>query len=157
MARFLTIFILCSWLTNAKGQVSAVVVNEAGLPIRNLTVTTDAGTAYTTNFRGIFSIKENFKTITIAGHGYLSRIMNRSEITDTIMLLPYMLNEFVVYGKRRDKTHFKKNPFRKADPTTGVRKPTGINLLGWLNIFDRKRHRSSKKEREMNEKIWREY
>lgn len=111
----------------------------------------------TTNYQGRFNVAGDVRSLTFIRPGYETLMMNRGEVTDTILLLPsyHRINEVVVYGKLPG-TDFSvatlignemKN--RLPDPNTSVGISVGgkDGMLSWLRVFE-KGHVSEKKRRE---------
>ena len=152
--RFIVFTLLLFGFLSVSAQISGVVVDmETKKPLPYVKIKTDNGHFYATDYKGCFRIKDEFKSVSFSNFSYLKREMNRSEVGDTIFLLPYILNDFVVYGTNLKKPHFTFKSVGKANPITGVSKPSGMDFLGWLNVFDRSRHHPSKKERQKNKEI----
>jgi hypothetical protein len=139
-------------------QIKGVVVDmDTHKPLPYVKIKTDNKQYTATDYKGNFSIPAEFKSVSFTNISYLTREMNRAEMTDTIFLLPNTLNEVVIYGQDPYKIHFDLKSVGKPSIITGVRSPSGIDLLGWLNIFDRSVHHPSKREREKNKQIWDNY
>jgi hypothetical protein len=148
----------CAVKTTA--QVHGVIADmETHKPIRGAKIYTNRNQSFSTNYTGHYSLPENFTSATVTHPSYLRRMVKKAEIGDTIFLLPYTLKEVVVYGKKRDTSSGLDLNFSSdilEDPLTKPRKPSNKDLLGWMKAFNG-RHHPSKKEREKNEKIWKEY
>ena len=83
-------------------------------------------------------------------------MMNKEELTDTVLLLPTMLNEVVVYGKA-PKLGFDVQEAARQSARIGARMAPGGFGFDFFRMFDKRTRRPSKKEREMNERILKTY
>jgi hypothetical protein len=85
----------------AKAQDTIVVVDkETGTPIREVNLTTDKGAISRSNYRGQILVEGDFKSATLSHASYLTRVVKRVELKDTLWLLPRenRLSEVVVWG-----------------------------------------------------------
>lgn len=85
-------------------QVRGVVVStETGVPVRDVVLYTDVGHKVVTAWDGTYCLPDSFASVTLAHPKYERRVMLRSEMGDTINLIPalYALTEVVVIGRRR--------------------------------------------------------
>ena len=111
-------FILCSlrilrcviimtvglWAANAVAQVRCVIVDkETGTPIRNVKLYADNKELAVTNYLGQIVADTTFRSATLSHPDYLSRLVAREELRDTLWMLPkaIRLDEVVVWGKYR--------------------------------------------------------
>ena len=88
----------------AKAQDTIVVVDkETGTPIRDVNLTTDKGGLRQSNYRGQIAVEGDFKSATLSHASYLTRVVERAELKDTLWLLPRenRLSEVVVWGKNK--------------------------------------------------------
>ncbi len=88
----------------AKAQDTIVVVDkETGTPIREVNLTTDKGAISRSNYRGQIPVEGVFKSATLSHASYLTRVVERAELKDTLWLLPRenRLSEVVVWGKNK--------------------------------------------------------
>ena len=85
----------------ARAQDTIVVVDkETGTPIREVNLTTDKGAISRSNYRGQILVEGDFKSATLSHASYLTRVVKRVELKDTLWLLPRenRLSEVVVWG-----------------------------------------------------------
>ena len=88
------------WAQTARSQTRCVVADiETRRPLRGVRVTTDTNATIETDYTGTCILPATFKSLAFASYGYMRRKMNKEELTDTVLLLPTMLNEVVIYGK----------------------------------------------------------
>ena len=76
--------------------------------------------------------------------------------TDTVLLLPTMLNEVVVYGKAPKPGFDLQEAARRSARIGAMKAPKGVKF-DFFRMFDKSTRRPSKKEREMNERILKTY
>lgn len=139
---------------DTRAQVKSVVVDiETRTPIRDVTISMNTNNGVKTNWDGTFCIDKDFSSATFTRSGYLSRVMNKEEIKDTVFLLPNgrTLAEVVVYGKKP------KKKFDYSGMTSTDRKllanqgmATGFNILGFIPLAInalKDSHKMSKKEK----------
>lgn len=141
--------------TTAGAQRRGVVANaETGVPLRDATIYTDRGNAYTTDWQGCFAIDSTFLSATIVKADFVSLTVEAAEMADTLYLLPKFntLAEVVVWGKRR----FSPNAVKSWQPSYVPAPTSGIGGLDILGLFYRKRPMSQKEVEKHNE-IMREY
>jgi len=138
----------------ARGQRRLTVVDvETRVPIRGVNVTSRTQRADTTDWQGMITVPDSCKTLSFSHVKYESRILNLSEVKDTVFLISKLmgLNEVVVIGKGKDEDKLKElkrtmilDPKEAqliaADPSAG------FNVLGLLETFFKKR-KERKKER----------
>lgn len=102
MRIFVLSFMLVVSVFHAFAQKKGVIVSMAdGIPIRDVKIFTNTNKVATTNWRGEYTIKSYFTSVTITHSDYVSLTLNLYEMGDTIELLPkfHSLDEVVVYGK----------------------------------------------------------
>lgn len=102
--RFLGLLVCHLLFLTGWAQDSCVIVDkETGTPIRHVNVTTDKGERWTTDYRGRVAIRGHFTSATISHASYLTRIVERPELKDTLWLLPRenRLSEVVVWGEEK--------------------------------------------------------
>lgn len=138
----------------ARGQRRLTVVDvETRVPIRGVNVTSRTQRADTTDWQGMITVPDSCRTLSFSHVKYESRILNLSEVKDTVFLISKLmgLNEVVVIGKGKDEDKLKElkrtmilDPKEAqliaADPSAG------FNVLGLLETFFKKR-KERKKER----------
>lgn len=97
------LLMVCS--VGGRAQTKCVIVDkETGTPIRDVKFYADNGVTAVTDYRGILLVDAPFKNATLSHVSYLSRVVNQSELRDTIWMLPKenRLSEVVVWGKERN-------------------------------------------------------
>lgn len=158
MFRLLLIYCLVAQSVSAIAQKQFVVVDvETRVPICGVNVQSSAHRCDTTDWQGIITIPDTCQTLSLTHVKYESRILNTSEVNDTIFLISKLmgLNEVVVlgHGKGEDplkelKSHLylskTEAQLAAADPSAGV------NVFGIMNLIVRKlfkRNKMSKKEK----------
>lgn len=84
-------------------SICVIVDKETGTPIRNVNVLTDCGGHLVSDYRGHVALEGAFGSATLTHASYLTRIVERKELRDTLWLLPRenRLGEVVVWGKSR--------------------------------------------------------
>lgn len=151
------LLVLSVMATSSRGvaQVTGVVIDmETRKPLRDVGVVVNGSYAkkFTTDYRGCFFISGEVKDLTFVHAGYEKRVMKRSELTDTIALLPKFnrIDEVVIYGNMPGKhapvlglidSQLKSMP---KEPSKAV---VSGDFLSWLKVFE-KGHVSAKKRRE---------
>lgn len=130
----------------ARAQVKGVVVDiETGLPVRNVKIYTNTNKVATTDWSGHFSLPYSFESVTLSNSNYLQRVMDRSELTDTVALLPmaHMLEGVTIYGRKPNYNRFKPN---NLDLKLAAPHPAGINLLDLFGkLFKSKKDKQHEK------------
>ena len=145
------------WAQTARSQTRCVVADiETRRPLKGVRVTTDTNATIETDHTGTCILPATFKSLTFASYGYMRRLMNRSELTDTVLLLPTMLNEVVVYGKAPKPGFDLQEAARRSARIGAMKAPRGVKF-DFFRMFDKSTRRPSKKEREMNERILKTY
>lgn len=139
----------CPFDAFAQRRLSVVDV-ETLAPVVGANVASSEGTV-TTDSLGMFSVSDTCKTLVFSHVNYESRIVNLSEVRDTVYLISKLLylNEVVVFGqgKKRDLSKLKELIKTKsteaelAEASLGI----GIKLDLWkvLNAFIPKKWRKS--------------
>ena len=150
----------CLWYCLVLATVSAVaqkrfvVVDvETRVPIRGVNVQSSAHLADTTDWQGLITIPDSCRTLSLTHVKYESRILNVSEVKDTIFLISKLmgLNEVVVFGKGKGEDALKELRkqlrFEKTEMQLAAADPSaGFNVLGLVQkLF--KRRKVSKKEK----------
>ncbi len=138
----------------ARGQRRLVVVDvETRVPIRGVNVVSNAHKADTTDWQGLVTVPDSCRSLSLSHVKYESRILNVSEVQDTIFLISKLMGlpEVTVLGQGKNEDRLKElkkslvlNPtdaqLIAADPSQG------FNVLGLLKALLKKR-KESKKER----------
>jgi hypothetical protein len=158
MQRLLLVYILVAWSVVTFGQRRLVVVDvETRVPIRGVNVVSSAHRVDTTDWQGFINIPDTCRSLSFSHVKYESRILNLSEVKDTVFLISKLmgLSEVVVLGKGKndDKLKELKNSLRldpveaqllAADPSQGVN--VG-GMIKWIAQKLFKRRKETKKER----------
>ena len=154
MRRLLLAFMLTALCVVARGQRRLVVVDvETRVPIRGVNVVSNAHKADTTDWQGLVTVPDSCRSLSLSHVKYESRILNVSEVQDTIFLISKLMGlpEVTVLGQGKNEDRLKElkkslvlNPtdaqLIAADPSQG------FNVLGLLKALLKKR-KESKKER----------
>lgn len=100
---------------------------------------TNTGSMITSDKEGIFTLPTNAQSVTVSHPRYMSRVLDKNDMRDTIELLPRSidLNEVVITAKAPGMSFSTKlNP--QNDPLLNVgRTPSGNDFLGWLKVFEK--------------------
>ena len=108
-----------------------------------------------TDYTGNFLLPAGFKVLTLTGFGYMRRIVHPTEVTDTLFLLPTMLNEVVILGEAPKPGFDLSRSIRQN--TAGIPKKTAPVTFDFFSMFDKSKRTPSKKERMMTKKILETY
>ena len=147
-----------AWVQTAVAQTKCVVADmETHRPLKAVRVKTEANIIVETDYTGTCILPSSFKQLAFTAYGYMRRLMNREELTDTVLLLPTMLNEVVVYGKAPRPGFNVKEATKKAAEQGAMTNPYAYGGFDFFRMFDKRTRRPSKKEREMNERILKTY
>ena len=154
MRRLLLAFMLTALCVVARGQRRLVVVDvETRVPIRGVNVVSNAHKADTTDWQGLVTVPDSCRSLSLSHVKYESRILNVSEVQDTIFLISKLMGlpEVTVLGQGKNEDKLKE--LKKSlmlDPTDAqliAADPSqGFNVLGLLKALLKKR-KESKKER----------
>ncbi len=154
MRRLLLAFMLTALCVVARGQRRLVVVDvETRVPIRGVNVVSNAHKADTTDWQGLVTVPDSCRSLSLSHVKYESRILNVSEVQDTIFLISKLMGlpEVTVLGQGKNEDRLKE--LKKSlmlDPTDAqliAADPSqGFNVLGLLKALLKKR-KESKKER----------
>jgi len=100
---FLTLMVLCSTGLSAQRQLTVVDV-ETLVPVIGANVVGKYG-SYVTDSLGRVSVSDSSMTLTFSHVNYDGRIINLSEVRDTVFLISKLLNlkEVVVFGVNKSK------------------------------------------------------
>lgn len=144
---------------------------ETKVPLRDVSVRWDRNKEVSTLWDGSFTLDSiatdtartdtcDERTITLSKPGYLERVMQISQITDTIELLPAFnkISEVVVWGKYKPRTMtFSLNGTSQdklADakaPSAGASIGVGDIMLGIENLINYKKRKRQKRVKEVLE------
>ena len=154
MQRLFLALILAALCVAVRGQRRLIVVDvETRVPIRGVNVVSSRHRTDTTDWQGLVTVPDTCRSLSFSHVKYESRLLNVSEVKDTVFLISKLmgLNEVVVIGKGKDEDKLKElkrtmilDPKEAqliaADPSAG------FNVLGLLETFFKKR-KERKKER----------
>lgn len=129
-----------------QAQRGGVVIHmETGVPMRGVFVTTNSGERVTTDYLGKFLLAKPFKSLTFTHSGFVPLSLERSQMSDTIALMPQFntLEEVVVWGRGR---HVEDKAVEMPSYIKGFKGPSGHDFLSifkkrvGLNSKQRKKH-----------------
>lgn len=138
-----------------QGQRRLVVVDfETRVPIRGVNVASSAHRTDTTDWQGMITVPDSCRTLAFSHVNYESRILNVSEVRDTVFLITKLmsLHEVVVYGKGKDEDKLKELRKRlridRTEAQLAAADPSrGGNLLSLIGMLFKHRHKETRKER----------
>ena len=110
MRRLLLTSLLVALCVALHAQRRLTVVDvETRVPIRGVNVTSRTQRADTTDWQGVIIVPDTCRTLSFSHVKYESRILNLSEVKDTVFLISKLmgLNEVVVIGKGKDEDKLK--------------------------------------------------
>jgi len=160
MRRLLLTSLLVALCVTLHAQRRLTVVDvETRVPIRGVNVTSRTQRADTTDWQGVIIVPDTCRTLSFSHVKYESRILNLSEVKDTVFLISKLmgLNEVVVIGKGKDEDKLKElkrqlilDPKEAqliaADPSQG------FDVLGLIqSIFKKRKERKQERYRRMLE------
>ena len=160
MRRLLLTSLLVALCVALHAQRRRTVVDvETRVPIRGVNVTSRTQRADTTDWQGVIIVPDTCRTLSFSHVKYESRILNLSEVRDTVFLISKLmgLNEVVVIGKGKDEDKLKElkrqlilDPKEAqliaADPSQG------FDVLGLIqSIFKKRKERKQERYRRMLE------
>lgn len=160
MRRLLLTSLLVALCVALHAQRRLTVVDvETRVPIRGVNVTSRTQRADTTDWQGVIIVPDTCRTLSFSHVKYESRILNLSEVKDTVFLISKLmgLNEVVVIGKGKDEDKLKElkrqlilDPEEAqliaADPSQG------FDVLGLIqSIFKKRKERKQERYRRMLE------
>ena len=160
MRRLLLTSLLVALCVALHAQRRLTVVDvETRVPIRGGNVTSRTQRADTTDWQGVIIVPDTCRTLSFSHVKYERRILNLSEVKDTVFLISKLmgLNEVVVIGKGKDEDKLKElkrqlilDPKEAqliaADPSQG------FDVLGLIqSIFKKRKERKQERYRRMLE------
>lgn len=154
--RLIIILLLILGYAEIKAQRRLVVIDiETMKPITEVNITTESGIWHSDSL-GYINIPESSKTLIFSHVNYEERLVNLSELRDTVFLISKLLNlkEVIVFGKDKQQRDYRKLN-EKMQPDTkelqmvaaGKNMNGGLNLLGLINYLFPSEKRLSKKEK----------
>ena len=164
--RLAAIVLIAALSLPAFGQRRFVVVDiETGVPISGVNVVSSTHQADTTNWQGQIDIPDTCRTLLFSHVNYESRMVNVTELRDTVFLISKLLNlkEVVVFGKAphiEDYAELNKHMQpSKLDLQLAGAQPNGMNLFGLLGYLIPKKWKKSPKQsrKERRQRILDEY
>lgn len=149
MSRFVYIVLFSFWacVDICHAQYSAVVLDlETKRQIAGVSVYVNPNGIVKTDSVGRFFINGEFNSVTLTRQGYESLTLSKSELPDSIWLLPNRrsLDEVVIIG-HKPKINFKYKNVEMFDNLTRPR-VTGLDLM---SIFDFKGKKKAKRRRKI--------
>lgn len=160
MQRLFLAIILAALCVAVRGQRRLIVVDvETRVPIRGVNVVSSRHRTDTTDWQGLVTVPDTCRSLSFSHVKYESRILNLSEVKDTVFLISKLmgLNEVVVIGKGKDEDKLKElkrqlilDPKEAqliaADPSQG------FDVLGLIqSIFKKRKERKQERYRRMLE------
>lgn len=140
---------------------------ETKVPLRDVNIKWDRDKQVSTLWDGSFTLDSiatdtartdtcDERTITLSKPGYLERVMQISQLTDTIELLPAFnkLSEVVVWGKYKPRTitfSLSGMPQELPHPSAGASVGVGDIMLGIENLINYKKRKRQKRVKEVLE------
>ena len=154
MQRLFLAIILAALCVAVRGQRRLIVVDvETRVPIRGVNVVSSRHRTDTTDWQGLVTVPDTCRSLSFSHVKYESRLLNLSEVKDTVFLISKLmvLPEVTVYGQDlgEDKLKELKKQMRinKTEAQLAAANPAGgFNILGLIQKFV-KRRKESKKER----------
>ncbi len=139
-------------ITHAQRRFVVVDV-ETRVPIRGVNVASGEHQSDTTNWQGYITVADSSRSLFLSHVNYESRLLNVSEVKDTIFLISKLLGlpEVTVLGKGKGEDRLKELKKQmlidKKEMQLAAADPSrGFNVLGLVQkLF--KRRKESKKER----------
>lgn len=155
MMRFTLLLLFMSVVTQAFAQRRLVVVDvETLIPVVGANVVSKDGNT-TTDSLGYFSVSDSCHSLAFSHVNYESRMINLTEVRDTVYLISKLLNvrEVVVFGHGPHdvlpEALKKQLKISKTEAELAAANPSGVNLLPLLARLIPKKWRKSKKEERM--------
>ena len=130
----------------AVAQRSSVVVHmETGVPMRGVIVITNSGERATSDYQGRFLLSKPYTSLTLTHSGFVPLSLERSQMTDTIALMPQFntLEEVTIWGRGR---HVESKAVEMPGYIKNFGGPSGHDFLSifkkrvGLNAKQRKKH-----------------
>lgn len=154
MQRLFLALILAALCVAVRGQRRLIVVDvETRVPIRGVNVVSSRHRTDTTDWQGLVTVPDTCRSLSFSHVKYESRLLNVSEVKDTVFLISKLMGlpEVTVYGQDlgEDKLKELKKQLRidKTEKQLIAANPAGgFNILGLIQKFV-KRRKESKKER----------
>ena len=160
MRRLLLTSLLVALCVALHAQRRLTVVDvETRVPIRGVNVTSRTQRADTTDWQGVIIVPDTCRTLSFSHVKYESRILNLSEVKDTVFLISKLmgLNEVVVIGKGKDEDKLKELKRQlildpKEAQLIAADLSQGFDVLGLIqSIFKKRKERKQERYRRMLE------
>lgn len=158
---FLTLMVLCSTGLSAQRQLTVVDV-ETLVPVIGANVVGKYG-SYVTDSLGMVSVSDSSMTLTFSHVNYDGRIINLSEVRDTVFLISKLLNlkEVVVFGVNKSKrpdfselnNGLKLNKVEAQLAAADLSKGTSIDLGKVINFILPKKWRPGYKKAQRKKRL----
>ena len=144
-------FLLLMVTSMTTAQIKGVVVNmETGIPARQVLVYSDKGEQVETAWDGTFQLNDTtFHRLTLGNGEFVSRVMYREELTDTIALIPNLnaLCEVVVigYDRRKKKAGVFEVPIEELKALDRASPNSGFSMGDIKRLRKKARHKHIQK------------
>ena len=152
MMRHVLWLLLAAVVSQTFAQRRFVVVDvETLIPVTGANVVSSDGNT-TTDSLGYFSVSDSCRTLAFSHVNYEPRMINTSEVRDTVFLISKLLNvrEVVVFGHGPHdvlpEALKKQLKINKTEAELAAADPSGVNLLPLLARLVPKKWRRNKKE-----------
>lgn len=148
---FLVLICIVSYADIHAQRKHVITDMETGVPLRDVQVILDnSQEAIYTTYLGEFIMPDTaYSRLTIICPGYLRRLMDADEVTDTIKLIPTMarLHEVIIYGELRKESNFAFNKeLERMKSSWALPSPSGGGF--GFNLFSFRKRVSAKKREE---------
>lgn len=155
-SRCIYIFLLLIPCVGCRAQLSAVVFDmETRRPVSNVKVYVNPSGSTLTDSRGRFRFQGKCYSVTFSHVSYESRAMHKSELRDTVWLMPKMnnLDEVVIIGQKPKVSFDMKRLINEASKYG--KQPSGMVGVTFdlQSLFDKSQKRKSGKDRERYKKM----
>lgn len=153
---FIYIFFLSVCVASAQSYVVADILTR--MPVAGAKVYQNPTATTETNRYGRFSLKEGCNGLTIVHRNYESRVMRKSELRDTVLLIPklHTLDEVVITAMR-PRVGFDVKKAIKRSVEFAPKQGSGSGGFDFFSVFDRSQKRKSRKEHERFKRILKNY
>lgn len=136
----------------ATAQRRLVVVDvETRMPISGVNVVSSAQRADTTDWQGVISVPDSCRSLSLTHVKYESRLLNLTEVKDTIFLISKLMGlpEVTVFGQGKGEDELKELKRRmwmaKTEAQLAAADPSaGFNILGLVSKLLKRRKDKNK-------------
>ena len=156
MTRLSLILLMLLSFIGIRAQRRLVVVDlETLIPVTNANVTTQEG-VWQTDSAGWITVPNSCKSLVVSHVNYEERLVNMSELRDTIFVISKLLNikEVIVFGQDKQARDYRElNKRMQVDKKelqlAGMKANMngGLNLMGLIGYLVPSKYKLSKKER----------